>query len=429
MKDASFDFPKGFLWGAATSSHQVEGANTKNDWWQWEQAGRVKEKSQDACRQFELFRNDFDIAKSLHHNAHRLSIEWSRVEPEAGRWDEAAIGHYQEALRALRVRGLEPIVTLHHFTNPVWFSKLGGWKSDECIYHFERFANKMATTFKDQVRFWLTINEPLVYIYLGYIIGEWPPGERSPRSALKVFRNFLLAHQRAYQVIHEVYAKQAKMKPMVSFAQHIAYHTPCSPWSLRDRFSTFMRHIFFTRLPFEALMRGYLFFPGLFCEKLPLKKSLDFIGINYYTREFVHFDKLKFPEIFGDVCSLIHHRDIAKRDDMGWESYPEGLYRTLHEVKRFHLPIMITENGTCPSDDKDRWDFIRLHLALVKKAIDEGVNVMGYLYWSLLDNFEWARGFGPRFGLVEVDYATQERKIRESAKKYGEVCLTNSLNI
>jgi len=402
------------------------GEQPHNDWWEWEKAGKVKEASRDACRHFELFRQDFDIAKSLHHNAHRFSIEWSRVEPEPGRWDETAIGHYREVLVALRERAIEPVVTLHHFTNPVWFSKLGGWKSEECVYHFERYVNKMVQSLGDQVRFWITINEPLVFIYLGYVVGEWPPGERCPESALKVFRNFLLAHQRAYQVIHGVYAKHWKRKPMVSFAQHVAYHTPCSPWSLRDQLSTYIRHVFFMRLPFQALLSGYLFFPGLFNERLPMKRSLDFIGINYYTREFVHFSGLKFPGIFGEVCSLMHHRDIAKRNDMGWESYSEGLYRTLLEAGRFGLPIMITENGTCTPDDRDRWDYIRLHLQAVRKALSRGVQLIGYLYWSLLDNFEWAHGFGPRFGLVEVDYATQARKIRESAKKYAQVCLTNS---
>lgn len=426
--DSSLAFPEGFLWGAATSSHQVEGGSVFNDWWQWEKAGKVKEVSGDACRHFELFRQDFDIAQTLHHNAHRFSIEWSRVEPEPGRWNESAIQHYREVLTALRERRLEPIVTLHHFTNPLWFAKLGGWKSHESIYHFERFVNKMVKSLGDQVRFWLTINEPLVFIYMGYMVGEWPPGDRSPESALEVFRNFFLAHQRAYEVIHGVYAKQWKTKPMVSFAQHVAYHIPCSPWSLPDRFSAYLRHIFFTRLPFEALIQGHLFFPGLFNEKLPLKNTLDFIGINYYTRDFVHFADLRFPGIFGEVCSLIHHRDVAKRNDMGWECYPGGLYRTLLEVRRFHLPVMITENGTCSSDDQDRWNYIRLHLESVRKAISKDVSVIGYLYWSLLDNFEWAHGFQPRFGLVEVDYARQSRKIRESAKKFSQVCLKNSLD-
>lgn len=422
-------FPEGFLWGAATSSHQVEGGNRLNDWWYWEQEGRVREKSGDACRQYELFRNDLDIAQSLHHNAHRLSIEWSRVEPEPGKWNEEAIRHYQEVIAAVRERGMEPVVTLHHFTNPMWLFKLGGWTSDECIYHFERYTNKMAQALGPQVRYWLTINEPLIYIYIGHIIGEWPPGEKSPQSALKVFKNFLLGHQHAYRVLHGVYREKGWQKPMVSFAQHVAYHAPCSPWSVKDWFSTYIRHIFFTRLPFEAMLRGYLFFPGIFAEKLPMKGCLDFIGINYYTREFIHFDKLSFPEIFGDMCSMKHHKDIAKRNDMGWESYPEGLYHTLLEVKRYNLPILITENGTCTPDDRDRWDFILAHVQKIRQAMKRGANVIGYLYWSLLDNFEWARGFDPRFGLVEVDYKTQSRKVRESAVKYGNVCRENSLPI
>ncbi|MBI4550188.1 MAG: glycoside hydrolase family 1 protein [Candidatus Omnitrophica bacterium] len=421
------EFPKNFLWGAATSSHQVEGGNRLNDWWEWEEAGKVKEKSGDACRHYSLYARDFDLAKSLHHNAHRLSIEWSRVEPEPGRWDEDAIRHYAEVLKALRARGLEPVVTLHHFTLPVWLARLGGWASEECVSHFERYVNKMATALGGQVTYWITINEPLVFIYLGYIIGEWPPGEQSPMLALAAFRHFILAHGRAYQIIHGVYEKTWKTRPLVSFAQHVAHHVPCSPYSLRDRFSALMRHLFFMKLPFDALTRGYLFFPGIFCEKLPFKNTLDYVGINYYTREFIHFTDLGFPGIFGDMCSLKHHRDIAKRNQMGWESYPEGLYRTLMEVRPLRLPVLITENGSCTPDDADRWEFIRTHVAAVHKAMTHGVPMIGYLYWSLLDNFEWAQGFGPRFGLVEVDYASQERKIRPSAIHFSRMCETRRL--
>lgn len=423
----SFRFPEGFLWGSATSAHQVEGGNSKNDWWDWEQTGRVKEKSQEASRHYEFFREDFETAKQLHHRAHRFSIEWSRIEPEPGKWDENEIRHYGEVLKALRERGLEPVVTLHHFTNPRWLSAKGGWKSEESIYHFERFVHWMARTFAREVRYWITVNEPLIYIYCGYLTGEWPPGERSAKSALQVFRNFLLAHQGAYQVIHGVYAGQGLNPPLVGWAQYYAHYVPCSFWSLPDWFATLVRRHFIGKLPIKALSRGSLLFPGLYWEKLPYRKTLDFLGVNYYTRDFVHFSKLGFPEILGEICSLAHHRDVAKRNEMGWESYPEGLYRILLSLKRFRLPILITENGTCTPQDADRWEYIRDHLIAVGRAIEKGVRVLGYLYWSLLDNFEWAHGFGPRFGLLELDYRTQTRRLRESAKRFAEVCRSNEL--
>jgi beta-glucosidase len=424
-QDGSFAFPEGFLWGAATSSHQVEGGNSRNDWWEWEQLGKAKEKSGDACRHYELYANDFDLARSLGHNAHRFSIEWSRVEPEPGRWDESAIAHYRDVLKALRDRGMTSVVTLHHFTNPLWFARLGGWKSEESLYHFERYTHKVVTTLGEDVGHWITINEPLVLVYQGYLTREWPPGEHSPASVLRVFRHMLLAHQRAYTVIHAVAGARGWKKPSVGFAQHLAFNAPCAFWSPVDRFSTFVRNLFFFHLPFEALIHGYLLLPGFYCEKLPFKKTLDFIGVNYYTREFIHFAGTGFPEIMGNACSLDHHREVASRDTMGWESYPEGLHRVLVDLKRFRLPVMITENGTCTDDDRNRWDFILGHVRMVAKAIQAGVPVLGYLYWSLLDNFEWARGFRPRFGLVEMDYVTQKRKVRESAWQYAEICRSN----
>jgi len=425
----AFRFPQGFLWGAATSSHQVEGNNTLNDWWEWEAQGKVPERSGEACRHYELFERDFDLAKSLHHNAHRFSIEWSRVESEPGAFDEREIEHYREMLLALRARGLEPVVTLSHFTIPLWLSLRGGWESAEIPYHFERFTHKIVKNLGGEVRFWITINEPLVQIYHGYVKGIWPPGKINSDKTITVFRHMVLAHQRAYAVIHGVYQDQWRKKPEVGLAQNIPYYVPCSCHSLLDRVSVFVRDFLSVLCFFDGLVNGEMHLPGVLREKLPWKKTLDFIGLNYYTREFVNFTGWGFPKVLGERCTKIHHRDIAYRNEMGWENYPEGFFKVLMRLKRFKLPVMVTENGTCSGEDDRRWDFTRLHLEALARAMRSGVPVIGYLYWSLIDNFEWARGFSPRFGLAEVDYRTQERRVRPSSVKFAEICRKNSIEL
>jgi len=422
-----FTFPQGFLWGAATSSHQVEGDNQANDWWQWEAAGKVPEQSLEACQHYAKFADDFDLAKSLGHNAHRFSIEWSRVEPRPGYFDQDVIAHYREVLQSLRARGIEPMVTLHHFTNPLWLAEMGGWENEAVRYHFERFAHMMARSFKDLVSYWVTINEPMVLMYYAYVTGTWPPGKQDFGIGLQVQRNFIYAHQRAYLAIHGAYKKAGVPAPKVGMANYLPQHCPHNAASLLDRLATGIRSYIFEHLTYGALMSGQLWVPGVLREKLPLKKSLDFIGVNYYTREFVKFADWGVPGILGELCSAKEHPEIKGRNQMGWESYPEGLYKVLMRLKKYRLPILITENGTCTDNDQDRWIFIEQHLQSVARAIKEGVPVEGYFYWSLMDNFEWAEGYRPRFGLVNVDYQTQARTTRSSAQKYKAVCESNSL--
>lgn len=423
-------FPEKFLWGSATSSHQVEGNNTFNDWWEFETKGRVKEKSGEACQHYQQFNDDFKIARSLNHNAYRFSIEWSRVEPKEGQWSESALLHYQEVIQSLREKGLEPIVTLHHFTNPLWLSRRGGWENGAVIELFSRYVRYIVDFFGKEVRYWVTLNEPLVYVYQGYIAGVWPPGVKNFEKALRVIRHQLLAHARAYRIIHTVTKHNGWPRPFVGFAKNYITFYPCSSRSLADRFSRWVRHTFFNRLYLKALTTGRLFYPGLYFEKHPeLEKTLDFVGLNYYTRDFVHFGGLSLPEVFGNVCSLEHHASVGPRNSLGWEVYPDGMYEAIHEVNRYRLPILITENGICTNKDEERWSYIRSHLFQLHRAMEEGVPIWGYLYWSLLDNFEWAEGFQPRFGLVGVDYQTQRRIIRESAKKYAEVCQTGELHV
>ena len=422
-----FIFPQDFLWGAATSSHQVEGNNTLNDWWEWEQQGKVKEKSLSACNQWELYEKDFDLAKSLSHNAHRFSIEWSRIEPREGEFNPEAVGHYRQVLLALRARGIEAVVTLHHFTNPLWFTRKGGWERAEAIDEFMEYARHVVRELSSLVRYWITFNEPMVFVYKGYVEGEWPPGKQSVAAAIRVTRYLAYAHAKTYRVIHEE-AKKQKIEVKISIAQHMIIFSPCNPRSWTDRLSTGIRFWFFNFVLLEAFKHGWLFFPGIFWEKLPFRGTLDYIGLNYYTRDYVQFIGVGIPEIFGNVCTRGHHlRDGAVRNTLQWEIYPEGLYELLRQLKRYRLPILITENGVCTDDDSQRETFIGGHLRNVGRALQEGIPVIGYLYWSLLDNFEWAEGYTPRFGLIEVNYETQQRTVRPSALKMAELIRTGKM--
>ena len=418
----NFRFPPGFLWGAATSAHQVEGGCDNNDWWAWEQAGRVPQRSGAACDHYHRFREDFDLARGLRHNAHRLSVEWSRIEPEEGHFSEAALRHYREVLEALVERGIEPVVTLLHFTLPRWLAERGGWEHPPIESLFERFCARVVTEYRDLARRWITINEPVVAIYKGYLVGEWPPGKTSYPNALAAIRRMLRAHVLAYHAIHA-----AQPSASVGIAQHVLALSVCDPWSLGDRLSTAARDFLMNFLFVDALHTGLLRVPGLFWERLPQRGTLDFVGLNYYTRDFVRNGGFDLPGLLGNACKLDHHLQVGKRSSLGWEVYPEGLARFLHAYRRYRLPILITENGISTSDDEDRWMFLVLHLWQVAREISAGVPVTGYLYWSLLDNFEWASGYDARFGLVEVDYATQRRTVRESARRLARIIESNQL--
>lgn len=418
---SSFPFP--FLWGTATSSHQVEGQNTANDWWTWEQAGLLKEPSALACDHYHRYAADFDILQKLGHNSHRFSLEWSRFEPEEGQWNEEAFQHYEKVFEELARRNIEPIVTLHHFTNPEWFAKKGGWANPDTVRYFNRYVDRVVRRYSHYVRLWMTINEPLVYLYHSFFGGLWPPGVKSFKTSMQVFRNQVTAHAEAYRIIHHHYEKDLQRPVWVSFAMHISHFTPCRPDSLADKWAVFIRNWFANEAFLNATTSGFLFFPGIFCEFLPAKQCLDFIGLNYYTRDFIRFGALGGADFIGKVCTDEHHRpQIRERNMMGWEIFPEGLYHILMKLRKYKLPILITENGIATEDDRQRVRFIQDHLQSVKRAKSEGSPAAGYLYWSLMDNFEWAHGFGPRFGIVDVNYATQERKVRESAQVLSQIC-------
>lgn len=421
-------FPDGFYWGSATSSHQVEGG-THNEWSEWEKknakklaenAGEryvhgqttqshIKEAEKDpnnyisgkAADHYHKFREDFDIAKELGHNAHRFSIEWARVEPKEGQFSEKEIAHYKNVIKALRKRGLEPFVTLWHWTNPVWISDIGGWKNKKTVDHFLRYVEKMVDALGDDVKFWVPLNEPQVYTGMSYVTGAFPPNIKSLRRANKVFKNLIKTQKRIYKLIHKKSSDDVK----VGASHYMVCHT-----SYTDSF--------FNKLLVKILnyVRGHRFIKGMIGYQ-------DFIGLQYY-----HHDKIKI-KLGGRFVIAERVNENKETTDMGWEIYPEGMYHVLKQLKKYDLPIYITENGLADAKDEKREEFIVRHLRWAHEAIQEGIDVRGYFYWSLLDNFEWDKGYWPRFGLVEVNYDTLERKIRPSAWKYKKIIEDNAIEV
>jgi beta-glucosidase len=426
---SEFDFPKGFLWGASTSSHQVEGHNRNNDWWAWEQAGRVREPSGAACDQYNRFREDFDLAASLHHTAHRFSIEWSRVEPREGERDQAALAHYRDVVLALRERGIEPIPTLHHFTNPLWLAAKGGWTNPLVVDRFRRYTQWVAEALGDQVTYWLTINEPLVYSNMHYLDGAGPPGARDVGQAFQVIEHLVRAHAASFHAIHDDAAARGR-RVMVSYAHHAQPLLPCHPWWIGDQVIARQTERIYNFRFLEALTIGRLRLLG----RKPIHiedavDSLDFVGMNYYGRIFLRLGWAGPGTWLGQRCSTRHHREVTERNALDWDVYPPGIRDVIRWGVAYQRPILVTENGICTTDDAQRERFILRHIGWVARAIQEGAPVFGYLYWSLVDNFEWAEGYGPRFGLIEVDYATQARHVRRSARRFAEVCQSNRIEL
>lgn len=394
-----------FLWGAATSAHQIEGGNDRNDWWDWEQLpGRIKDgaRSGSACLGWERYEEDLDLILALGLNAYRFSLEWSRIEPEPGGYDEASIAHYRAVLEGCRARSITPLVTLHHFTNPRWFAALGGWEERGNLAHFERFARLAGERYGDLVDWWLTVNEPEVYGFYGYASGIWPPGVSDRSRALQVIANMLEGHALAARALRETDRADADgdgRATWIGASKHWVLLDPKRPWWPLDRIAASAQHEVFNVAVARALAGGLidLRIPGsrpATRDPLAMQGSSDYLGINYYTRWLV--------TLFGkDPRSP---KPGAPVNDLGWEIYPEGLERALFEGSAFGMPIVVTENGIADSSDRMRPGFLRRSLESLDRARARGADVRGYFHWSLYDNFEWADGRQGRFGLYAVDF-------------------------
>ncbi|MEQ9503752.1 MAG: family 1 glycosylhydrolase [Deltaproteobacteria bacterium] len=416
-------FSDDFLFGCATSAYQIEGG-IENDWEQWARDGRLGPRAPcgRATDHWNRYEEDFDRLVELGAGAYRFSVEWARVEPEPGRYDEDAIQRYVEMVDALRTRGVEPFVTLLHFTHPTWFHERCPWHDlgGEAPERFGAFARRMAEAFGERVRFYTVLNEPNVWIEGAYVAGLIPPRTKSLQAAGAAMAGLLAGHAKAAAALRSVV-------PGVQIG--VAHnHVRFEPSRGAHPFDRVARHYvehFHNRVFLEGLTTGRLRFghiPGLrMAHDVPeAVGTLDFVGVNYYARVFVEARLSGFEVFYEDRAG----RGVT---DLGWEVHPEGLTLALTEAGRHGLPVYVTENGLDDRDDSRRSAYLYDHLQAVLAARRAGTDVRGYFFWSLVDNFEWLEGFVPSFGLYAVDRDTLERTPTNAAELFRTIAKSRRL--
>jgi beta-glucosidase len=389
----TISFPDGFIWGAATAAHQIEGGNWNNDWWMWEhnpQAG-CAEPSGDACDSFHRYPEDIAILAGLGFNAYRFSLEWSRIEPERGEFSIAALDHYRRMCETCLEHGLTPIVTFHHFTTPRWVCHLGGWEEPDTADHFAFFCERATQAFGDVMSRACTINEPNIVSTIGYLAGGFPPGRRDAALRRSVNDIFIDAHHKATQAI-KAGPGDAPVGLTLSMTD---YQAVDGGEERRDRIRRNMEDVFL-----EAARRD------------------DYIGVQTYSRARVGPGGTMGPE------------DGVPTVQMGYEFWPDSMEATIRRAWEVteQTPILVTENGIGTDDDDQRRTYVTQALAGVRRCLDDGIDVRGYTYWSLLDNFEWREGYRPTFGLIAVDRQTFDRTPKPSASWLGAVARSNRLD-
>jgi len=393
MTDEPTPFPEGFRWGTATAAHQIEGGNWNNDWWEFEHtAGSgTLEPSGDACDSWNRWAEDADLVRDYGLDNYRFSIEWSRIEPEPGEFSTAALDHYLRVGEGLLERGIDPVITFHHFTAPRWIAASGGWENPDTIDAFGRFCERAAAHLAPVMRRACTINEPNIVAFCGWHLGVFPPGKSDGDLAHEVGEHFIAAHRRGVDAIRSA-APGVPVGLTLSMSEYVAVD---GGESRLDKVRRSME---------DRYLEG--------------TEGDDFLGVQTYSRTRVGPDRVLGPE--PGVPTL----------PMGYEFWPESLEATIRRawhVTGGQIPLLVTENGIGTDDDEQRVAYVDRALRGVQRALADGVDVLGYTYWSLLDNFEWAFGYGPRFGLTSVDRSTFARTPKPSAEWLGTVARANAL--
>lgn len=399
------DFPEGFLWGASTSAHQVEGNNDNSDWWDWElvdDGAHVHEPSGIAIDQWNRYRDDMALLGVLGHNAHRLSVEWSRLEPEPGRFDAAAFDHYAGVLDSVLANGMKPFVTTYHFTLPHWFSARGGWLADDAVERYATFVGEVGRRLgAGRLPFVCTVNEPQIVPLEGYMLGVFPPGHEDLGEFQAANRALAAAHRAAVAAMRDVSSdiRTGTCLQLIAFE-------PARPDDESDR-------------ELAAMMRREM--TGMHLDDLRAGGDVgDWVGVQYYSK--TRLDSRLQPPIALPP-------EGAETTLMGWEVFPEGLRQALDDAATVGLPLYITENGIATSDDTQRIRYLESHLRVVADAIRDGLDVRGYMYWSAFDNFEWARGYAPTFGMVAIDRDDDlARRVLPSAEAYRRIIETGRVD-
>jgi beta-glucosidase len=424
MAKATFRFPQDFRWGTATAAHQVEGENRNNDWWTWEQGeGNIKDDSSSrvSCNWWKSADSDLDRMVELGLNSQKLSLEWSRIEPNQGQWDETAIDRYRALLVGLRDRGIEPLVTLHHTSNPQWFSEQGGWENkDLAIHKFSQYVKKVVGALGDLTDFWCTINEPNNTVLMGWLWGRWPPGKRDFGQAMRVTRTLLQSHAAAYRIIHEL-----NPEARVGLNIHYVVFDPLNAQSFLDRRAAILQDTMFNKVILMALGRGRLPVRTRRLFIRGVKDTFDWIGASYFYRRRVVFDSRQMNAYFGRL--EVPEGADAPVPEMG-ETYAKGLLRVARRLAPLGRPIYITANGVHDLTDDYRPRFLLTHLHQLWHAIQFNLPVYGYYHHTLVDCFEWDDGYSLRFGLVKLNRKNGSRAMRRSGMLYADVCKANALD-
>jgi beta-glucosidase len=402
-------FPKGFLWGTSSAAYQVEGGNRNCDWWEWEQKpGRIAhgDSAAVACDHYHRYREDFALLRDLNQNTHRLSIEWSRVEPSEGGFDSAEIRHYRDVLGELREQGMEPMVTLHHFTSPLWFTRKGGWTARAAHRAFMPFVRRIVDELGDLVGIWCTVNEPSIYGFNGWMTGEFPPGHRGDLGAhLRVTRNMRLAHELAYRAI-----KRRWPDAPVGLSHH-KFLVLSATSKRRDVLAAGLAQGFTERWPTGGLRLSPI-----------VEATADYIGIAHYWGQLAELARRP-----ADMFIRRFNPPDERVTDFGFVSRASWMRDVLSSLKRYGKPVYITENGIATADDGWRKQYLVDILSNVHAAIQDGVDVRGYFHWTNMDNFEWSRGYTAHFGLIAVDRQTLDRTVKPSGRLYAKIAAANAL--
>ncbi len=427
-------FPKDFIWGTATAAHQIEGNNENTNWGEWEKlSGKIKDGSNAkiAVDGWNRAKDDIKLMKDLGVNSYRFSLAWNKIEPEHGKINEAALQHYDDLINDLKADNIEPMITLHHFTHPQWFQQLGAFEKEENIKYFVEFSKLVFNRYGNRVKFWVTLNEPNVFVTSAYFNTVFPPGNANAKLGGEVLKNMLKAHVQVYKalksvnrpssaVIGEKMTNDREQNIQIGLATSIFQFEPFRRWHLGDWAIARSSDAIFNETILGFFRTGTLSFSvpletNFVYTDLEAPKTIDFIGVNYYSHFAYKFD-FDFKKATQSIA--VEGEELT---DMPYTIYTEGIYRAIEEAGKLKKPIIITENGIADSKDDRRGKYINSSLYAVSKAIKDGYDVRGYYYWSLMDNFEWAEGYTQKFGLYEVDLQTQERKLREGSKAFTEI--------
>ncbi|MHC1736667.1 MAG: glycoside hydrolase family 1 protein [Ignavibacteriaceae bacterium] len=412
-----------FLWGSSTSAFQIEG-DINNDFTSWERGGNFSTGSyqnyNNGINHWEMWREDFDLLKEMGHNAYRFSIEWSRIQPFPGVYLEEPLRQYEEMIDYLLSLGIEPLLTLHHFTHPEWFHEYSPWDKIESVTAFTNFARKIIERFSGKVRYWISFNEPVVWALGAYGDAKFPPGIKDLTKMMRVIENILTAHSLVYDIL-----KSYREDAQLGIAKHFTVFRESRSWFFPDRKIRDLIHYFFNVMLLEAFRENRLQinFPQMvkYDSKIKLDNKIDFWGINYYYRLHTKF-RLSFKNPFQ-----LYHQNPAT--DSGWEIYPKGLKKIIRHVAGYGKDIIITENGIATLDEEQRKKFLRKHLRVIRRQKEKGIKLKGYFYWSLLDNYEWLHGYSKKFGLVSVDHNDgYRREVKAGGLYYAKLIKKYTIN-